>query len=499
VGVVCWALALLGAVTMVLLHKRVAFHVFFLAAGGMFTGIAVFVLPGETWLLGCITLCFAVGGSVVLRLYELVPEEALIRFRRRREETRKDARRMQRFIAQIVSVALHPKAWRRSLLPLALAVVLAVSLPVWLSPMQEASFGDNAPQAQIRYEQQGYGIAVLPLGSPVPSTIPDSLPPSRLLLAGYQSNLINKISSDQINVDTQASLLDHQTHGDRFQMLLRHPATLDILTAYFPGWQASLDNTPIAVSDNPQTGLMRVTLPVTEAGEFTLSLGPTPTRVAAWVVTWSSLLILLVLTLLRFRRQTPLYDELDLLKVAEARLVGFVSVCFVLLVVLTAIPGAMLPIRARPGYALDNSFAVQSRTQVGLEALAYRLEKTNYQPGDTLRFVLYWQTLRFLPQNYRVQVYLRDETQGLSWFRSDLRSPGGYPTRRWLSNHYVSDPYTLALSPTLTPGNYRIAVELYDCPTTCSAENRLTFFDSVGRDLGPVLILPTVIAVTGAP
>jgi len=184
-----------------------------------------------------------------------------------------------------------------------------------------------------------------------------------------------------------------------------------------------------------------------------------------------------------------------LLTRAEARLLGVLLACFVAIIVSLAAPSSPISLQARPGYVLDGSLSIRSRTDAGLEALALRLNRTRYRPGDAMDFTLYWRALRFLPENYQVQVYLLNLADGTRWNKTDYRTPGEYPTRRWLTNRYLSDEYHFLLSPTMIPGEYQIAVEVFVCNPLCTPNNRLTFFDDTGSALGQVLVLPPTIVV----
>jgi hypothetical protein len=98
-------------------------------------------------------------------------------------------------------------------------------------------------------------------------------------------------------------------------------------------------------------------------------------------------------------------------------------------------------------------------------------------------------------ENYSVRVFLQDDVQALRWLESELRYPGGYPTRRWRTNAYVRDAYNILLASTLRPGEYHIAVEVYRCNPECSRANRLFFFNAQGVEIGQTLILPTTLTV----
>ncbi len=495
IGILGIVFALLGGLTIVFVRRCAGFHALFLVMGIVLLVVVVTVFPTEIELLGPIMFCLSIGGSAVIHLRDIIPSKQFMAWRAVLLNHLETVGSLQRLIDRILLGMLHPAAWKRNLLPVLLVFVLVGALPVWLSPVYPQSFGPVDAPAQVGYEQQGFGVAVLPPGMPIPATIPENLTSNRHLLSGYSSGDIDKIAPNQMTVDTQASVLYHASHSDRFQIRVNRPTTLSILTAFFPGWQAFIGDREVALKPNAETGLISVALPSTQGNELLITLGATPVRQAAWSISGVVFISLIGITLLRLRRSTSIYDDLEHLSPQEARLVAGVMLTYITILILFVL--ALLPfqLHVRPGYRLDNSFALQSRTNRGLEALSYRLDSATYQPGDELTFTLFWRTSRFLPANYQVQVFLRDSRQGISWQRSESGHPGGYPTRRWTTDHYVSDYHSIRLSRSIVPGEYQIAVEVYECKPDCVPNNRLTFFDETGNIIGSVLLLPTPITI----
>ncbi len=289
-------------------------------------------------------------------------------------------------------------------------------------------------------------------------------------------------------------MLEHATHGDRFQMQAFASLTLHVLTAAFPGWSAALNDNPLTLQAD-ENGLISVQVPAAAQGELDVTLDTTPSRSAAWSITWLALIVLIAVTMRRSRFASDDYEPLDLLDRGETRLFAAVLVVFALTLALLAVPNAPVAVRAQPLSALDGSFTLDNRSDAGLEVLAYRLDNPAQQPGSTLRLTLYWYTLRFLTDNYQVRVSLLDLTTGQYRLPTDLRQPGDYPTARWLPRTYVSDPYAIPIPDDFPSGEYSPAIEVFACSPTCEPESRLTFFDRSGSTYGKVLVLPIVIHV----
>lgn len=454
---VIFALLSAGAILLYRQQSRLQAGFFFTMVTSIAFGVTI--LPSQTWLLGPIALCLAISSSALVSLkYSIVPK------------------------------------WRRLFIPVMMVIALTTSVPVWLGVRWPQNAVQPTPLDQITYEQQGYGIAVLPPGAPFPTTFAQSPGEDRFLINGYLSGNINRISDEQISARHQRSVISTSSHSDRFQVRLTQPATFTISRAYFPGWRAQLDGDRISLSSG-RAGLVDVALPA-RTGVLSLSLMSTPLRQRAWILSWGAAIMLIVITLSRLRR-TPIhyYDDLQLLSPEELRLILFVCGGFIVIIALFATPYSPYTLHATPGHKLADTFAVQSRTESGMELISYRLSDTTFRTGDALNLDLAWRTSRPLLENYRVVIHLQDPQQNVRWQETLPLHPGAYPTRRWTTNGYISDSYSLTLSPNVIPGTYQIAVEVYACLPDCTPERRLTFFDTSGRTIGQVLVLPPLITV----
>ncbi len=465
-GIITLLFALGGALTQITINRKFNFGSFFAVSGFVITVIAVFILPHETWLLGVIILCCSIVGSEVL----------------------------------ILRINLSARL-KRLLLPIMMVGIWIGSTAIWLPPPAAQPFGDSDGAAQINYEQQGYGVAVLPAGEDIPSTLTDKITLNRNLIDSYQSgSLINKLAPSQVTGGFQASPLSHFTHGDQFQLRQVNSAvTLSVLTAYFPGWRATVNDQRVNLQPNADTGLIQIDLPAStnRTSELLIALGSTNVRLGSWLISGLTLFIIIILTWGKFRtlRKNPL-EDLDLLKQDEARLIALPVGCFGLFALLILIPNPFFRITQRGNSDIDNSFMTQTRSTTGLTLSGFELPQNIYSAGDDFGITLFWQTQRFLTENYQVKIFLQNNSDGSRWNETRLRNPGYYPTRRWNTTQYLSDKYEFSIVPNIPPGNYQIHVQAYDCSISCNDNTRLNFFNLNGQGMGTDIILPTLIAIT---
>jgi hypothetical protein len=392
-----------------------------------------------------------------------------------------------------------PRRTRRLLLPTLLILIWIGSNPIWLLPVTDDVFGSTNAAAQVQYEQQGYGIAALPAGQPVPVSLrwPQSF--NRTLIEGYQSGNVNKIAPGQITSSTQIGLLTHESQQDRFQVRrVLAPVSLNLLTAYFPGWVGQMDNRTITLRPNLETGLIQIDIPTTlESRELVVGLRNTPEQNAGWAITALSVLGLGLLLALEMRRSRPHPPEIALLSASEIRLNGLVLLIISAATLLVSFTPLNTALTARPGYGLDGSVRLPNRTEAGLSLIAYSLDRNLLRRGDSLNLVLFWQAQRVITSNLQIRLRLTDNQSGTHWLTTDFRHPGYYPTSRWNSSQYVRDPYQITLPDDLPNSNYQINLEVVTCTPTCIDGVPVTFFDGTGQPIGARLSLPTLIRIEG--
>jgi uncharacterized membrane protein len=128
-----------------------------------------------------------------------------------------------------------------------------------------------------------------------------------------------------------------------------------------------------------------------------------------------------------------------------------------------------------------------------IELTGVDLPVGSLQPGDSLRFTLYWQSQKPLTVDLTTFAHLLDDQQNvvaqLDWQPQD---PLGYlPTSAWQPRQPVIDRQTLALPTGLQPGEYRLVVGWYYPPTgerLPLTANATTPSSSDFVDLGSIIV-----------
>jgi hypothetical protein len=128
-----------------------------------------------------------------------------------------------------------------------------------------------------------------------------------------------------------------------------------------------------------------------------------------------------------------------------------------------------------------------------LELLGYRLETPQTAPGGQVRLTLYWHARQRVTTDYTVFVHLLDEGDEMRGQHDSQPVSGAYPTTIWSPEKVIADHYVVLVDGGALPGQYRLAVGLYDLATM----QRLPIFDSTGRRLyGDRLLLERPLTVS---
>lgn len=125
-----------------------------------------------------------------------------------------------------------------------------------------------------------------------------------------------------------------------------------------------------------------------------------------------------------------------------------------------------------------------------LELLGYNLKTSEAAPGGQITLTLYWHTRQRVTTDYTVFAHLVDETGEIRGQRDSRPVSGAYPTTIWSPEKVIVDRHIVPVEGDAPPGQYRLAVGLYDLATL----QRLPVFDSAEHRLdGDRLLLKTTL------
>lgn len=417
------------------------------------------------------------------------------------------------FAGAVAGAAVHPAAWwfvivsaaaatlagaaaewrfrfpasvRRAFVPVLLIGLGVVSAPVWNIPAPATAI-DFTPTAQIAHEQNGFGVAVLPPGNAIPTTLNEPVRADPNLVESYREPLLVRIRP---GAPIRVTPLSTQSHTSSWQVSAMSPQIVVVSLAYYPGWQAYLGGVPLPTERDPETGLTRIAVPQTASATLVLTQTLTPAHWLGWMLAGVGVILLVVvarLTPTAAARGSAQYD------LTEARLAGVAVLALFAAVFLTVSPSAPIALHAERLSSLAGASLLKADAGA-ISLIAYRIDNRNLGPGEGLSVELYWAADEAPTQNVLIAAELVDLDQRSWAVLSGAQAPGLIASKRWPADVLVRDLRRVRLPPDIPPGIYQIALTAYTCNALCSESQRISFRDSHGR-MRQTLLLPHVIAL----
>lgn len=466
-----WAVLLfvvLGIVAIIKQRQHTELQRNFLLLGVGLTLLTALFFPEEQHLMGLIAYSLAIGSSAAVQLL--------------------------RYVAH----------WQAKIIvPLALFALIGMAYPVWVK-VPDASVGQEyTSTAQMHYEQAGYGIAVMPPGDLIPTTLTDgALAELRPLTIDEATGTINRFtvrpsSSVQILSSTRnpvSPIIGEEPlallgiHFSAYSLAAVTAGEYQYAQSYFPGWYGQLGTEQIPLEREEDSGMSRILLPDVDNGKLLIQLGTTPPRVIGWLMSFAALLTLGIYTAFRWRTVAGTQEVSILLRKDLARRVFLVVI---LAVVLRIFPN-LNPLRG--SLAPESTYAIETHLQypniysgsIDLESYCYTQgwvqqmivalpistsaqpcrPKSSYTPGETIEVELIWTEVESNPTPIMIQLQLLSGVSDDVLVENALRNPGHLPTNRWLPGRYILDRYEFRLPVDIPPGAYTLAFVLYQCEPT---------------------------------
>ena len=124
----------------------------------------------------------------------------------------------------------------------------------------------------------------------------------------------------------------------------------------------------------------------------------------------------------------------------------------------------------------------------GVRLVGCDLEQEQVRPGDELPITLHWQVTSPLDNDYTVFIHLLDMEDRIAGQGDGPPLEGFYPTSFWGVGETLVDRHRLLVNEDAPPGDYRVAVGLYDRATM----QRLPVLAADGQPAGDRIIAATI-------
>ena len=441
------------ALLLLVIHRGTYFQSIYLFFGIALCMIIVVMSPTDTWLLGGVILCLAIGGSTIGHwLYGL-------------------GRWLQ--IIAIVGIFI---------------MTFGAVTPIWLSPSSPLAIEAVTPADQLNYEAHINTVALLPANALYPTTLSADTFTTRSL--PFESNIAN-VSRFANTSAAQLTYLEGGTQYARYSVFTEAPIVATYEQAYFMGWLARLDNQAVPLQGDDETGLTRIELPVISNGTLTISLGTTPIRITAWVITYLMVGIAVVLTWRRLVKMPERFDTSQLMAVGITQLLAVLVIIVFVARNMPVLRDNMANLRETANYRLQDLRLTSYATDGHLEYRGYQLHETTITAGDTITLSLYWQATEVSDNRFETSLSVRHLETNTITFTNAKRPPGFYPTSLWSSGLYVEDVYHISIPQEANSGDYMIEINLWQCTPQCDIP--VNFSIPNRQLLGTVLPIPMTI------
>jgi hypothetical protein len=354
-------------------------------------------------------------------------------------------------------VVLLPARWRVGAAAVAL-VVIPIGMGPYLFPRPFDAVTEPDLAGLARYETSGGARATASANEYLPMWVHDANPPAD---DGYAAGRAPQpLDPAQLPAGSRAAAPTARGLSSTYALTLTEASTIQFHTFYFPGWQATVDGQPVAITPSGPYGLIQVAVPA-GAHEVRLRFADTPIRAAANGAFAVGLAACIGLWLWAKPHPVPCLRGAPFSW--EARGAGddargdrtewwaVVVLSAVALGVAVVTVGFVGP---HTGWFRDQSpvaqpaamqHAVHAQFANGVELLGYDLTETQVRQGDVLRLRLYWRPLQHGIGDAHPFIHVDSITGESTWAAQDKDNPGDKPMSGWVPGFYVVDDYQVQI------------------------------------------------------
>ncbi|MCB0167805.1 MAG: glycosyltransferase family 39 protein, partial [Anaerolineae bacterium] len=375
--------------------------------------------------------------------------------------------------AAVLLVPIRGRVW-------AMAICLLVQLwavaPLLYPVIPFVQRGEWTIADQITYERSSQSIGTTTLGEYLPKTV-ERPPSTSPLVPEFEANRDpERLDRTSLPPQAVATLLEQTAVTHRYQIDTPTAFTLRLYHFDYPGWRARLDDQPVAITPEAETGLMLINIP---AGQHTLTVhfGETPLRLTALLLSGIALVAAAIITI----KPLAMSDQGAAVSHQPSAVSGqpssfiihhssFIIVLAVIVFVALVIKPILQPWftqHSPPGQVLPAQHQADIRFANGIRLTGYDLSRQVIPAGDYLQVVLYWETDRG-PYRDNLQPFvhldrLDDFTtvaEATNYTPGDVTTEMNMPTFHWDNARYVRDEHDLYLPPETPPLAYAVRIGL---------------------------------------
>jgi hypothetical protein len=376
------------------------------------------------------------------------------------------------------AMLLLPAKVRRFATILCLLIQIVAVAPYLYPVTPFAQYGQSTTIAdQIDYERRSQSIGTTGLSEYLPQTVSQPPTTSPLVETFQAGQLPERLDRDSLPSGAIATLLKQDAVTHIYDLDSPVDFTLRLFHYDYPGWRAWLDDQPVNISPEPDTGFMLINIP---AGQYTLKVrfGETPGRMVAMFISGLTVIGLVIARVSwrsinkgkRAEEQESRGGDSSTFNLSKI-MVTLLGCGLIIISALWLKPWLcpVFTVQSPPGQALPAQYKTNIDFTNGIRLIGYDLNKTVVSPGGYLQVVLYWET-DAAPIKANLQPFVHLDrlndwstiADATNYTPGDVTAEIEMPTFHWDNARYVRDEHDLLLAPTTPPLAYAVRVGLID-------------------------------------
>ena len=371
------------------------------------------------------------------------------------------------------AIKFVPLKLRWPVTTLCLVLQLTAVAPLLYPATAFIQYGQLSIADQIDYERRSQSIGTTTLGEYLPQTVSKPPTTSPLVPAFLAGEYPARLDFSSLPLGVTANLLIQSAVTHRYEINSPAPFTLRFFQFAYPGWRAQLDDQPLAIRPEAESGLILLDVP---AGRHTITLhfGETPNRVIAMLLSAGTALGLIVSSLWLNQRGTNRQSSNPLIFQPPVATSVWLLVSAFILIPLAAfglkpLLRPLFTLHSPPDRVLPAQQAVDIAFAEGIRLTGFDLPTSLVKPGDYLPVTLYWETdnaqLRVNLQPFAHLDRLDDGStlaDATNYTPGDVTTESNLPTFHWDTARYVRDGHDLTIPTDAPPLAYALRVGLID-------------------------------------
>lgn len=383
-----------------------------------------------------------------------------------------------------------PRRYQKAFIAGLASLPILATYPAWSPPDFYGSFGPTDREASLEFELGGFALGTTSTGDYLPMAVQVVPDPNPSITEQIRNNqLTDRLRYDTLPDGMEATPTTIRPNQYGYTVSTQNGGRIELGIFDFVGWHASIDDELVPIVSSEPYGFIGFDVPP-GTHEIRVWSGSTPARLIGSLITVLSLLILLA----HLRWYPDQQENAQSVRDTENLVKGPLLPGLLAAVMAMGFIGSSLhwwQPRSTGVIAQPAEQDIHVFYQDGIDLIGYDMPAEAIKPGEPVTIRLYWKARAPISDNYQVFVHITTIPQHV-YGQSDKLNPGDYPTTRWNTDRYVTDPHQITLPSGTPAGEYTVRIGLYDRDTGA----RLLILNEDNQPTADAFELPHPLIVT---